>query len=218
MIKIKKKKNPYLSKYGYHFTNSFRLDNILNKGLLVNYNRGGFIAGLDAADADAVERRLAEVWMIDQISKYKFDSNKNYLDYFLFEFKTPLFFTDLPDINRFNTESMQDYADRYFDLILKIDVSEYNQYPDYHMLLIDYDCKIHYDNSFYFLIDIYTRLYQKLSKVLNNYPVIFRNFKAIPFEDLKTNENLQLEIISYTNCFCIDQDIPPEKIIDISYI
>lgn len=212
MIKIKKKKNPYLSKYGYHFTNSFRLDNILNKGLLVNYNRGGFIA-----DSEKYIDSYKE-WMIDQISKYKFDSNKNYLDYFLFEFKTPLFFTDLPDINRFNTESMQDYADRYFDLILKIDVSEYNQYPDYHMLLIDYDCKIHYDNSFYFLIDIHTRLYQKLSKVLNNYPVIFRNFKAIPFEDLKTNENLQLEIISYTNCFCIDQDIPPEKIIDISYI
>lgn len=166
--------------------------------------------------------------------------NVLYLDYFIFNRKRPLFFIDKPDIDRFTTKNMLDYAGSKFSLFLKIDVSDYYQYPDYHMLIIDYGCRIHYiDNSFYFLInqnkDLYSQytnininhdknLYSYLYDLLNKYGYItitinnVTKYTAIPFKDLKTNEELQLELISYTNCFCIDQNIPPENIIDMSYI
>ncbi len=218
-----------MSKYGYHFTNNYSIKDILSHGLLINYE----------------QKELPYYYKVTLIDLIKNNDNlpsRNvlFLDYFIFNRKRPLFFIDTPDINRFTTKSMLEYVESKFNLFLKIDVSDYNQYPDYHMLVIDYGCRIHYiDNNFYFLInhnkDLYSQyintninhnkdLYLYLYDILNYYDyktIIINNitkYTAIPFEDLKTNENLQLELIAYTNCFCIDQDIPPEKIIDISYI
>jgi len=222
MIKIvKRKKNPYLAKYGYHVTSKQNLDFILKKGLIPRNLRND----------------IGQYYMfpsLDSISAY------------FFNLKRPIYFLDVPNTKKITSSMREHFIDSGYNYILKVNVEEYNQEPDYNMLIIDYNFKIfRYDRfSNCFNIDvqpdiapfylnltsgkidfnkIYLTVYKNnknlsksLKSILSRYDSdLDSRMYTIPFTEIKDNEELQEEFIFYTDTFAVNEKIPTSKIEDI---
>lgn len=186
----KSKRNPYVVEYGYHLTHKKELSSILEKGLLPKYR------GLQSTSA-----------RLYNIQKDVYKSIR------------PIYFLTTPDIEKLTFNMKEDliYYLKY-DIILKVEVSNYNQIPDYNCLILDYgfDYKRrelylypHYHYSFY---EELHELLKILNKYKNDYQI------TIPLKELKQNEKLQKDLINFTKTFCIDEPIPAYKIKEIIYL
>lgn len=114
MIKRKvkqKRKNPYLVEYGYHFTNDYRLDSIMEKGLVPGFlNMDHYWEGC--------QKKLIE-------KLYK---------------KSPIYFSDTPNIKKLSNSLINRFKEAGYNTCLKVNVSSLDQSPDLFMLTYDYGC------------------------------------------------------------------------------
>jgi hypothetical protein len=105
ITKLRKRKNPYISTYGYHATNSDYLKSILANGLktkLLNKK-------------DNYER-----WVYNQI---------------LYNGRSPIYFLTVPNFSKVTEELKYTFSESKFDIILKVNVEKFNQLPDLYLLL-----------------------------------------------------------------------------------
>lgn len=227
-----KRRNPYMINIGYHFTKSSNLNSILDKGILP--------IRLDKELISHVENTLSEYNeenKKDDVIEI-IDEDLLFVEYFIFDKKRPIFLTTSDNINSDIETSIKDYI-RNKDLQLKIDCSSFKCFPDYHTLIIDHYLKIFLSNkSLYLCIDLFK---SKISKDIADYvmekytvfeydryykiPLFYRGnnsknirFTGISFKDLDKDATLQNMLIEYTKCFCINNLIPSDKILDISLI
>lgn len=177
MIRLTKKKhNPILADYGYHATSSKNLKSIKEKGLIPGYFEKKYI------DSDLVK-----------VSSYFYNN------------KQPIYFADLPDINRIPETLKYHFENQEYDIWLKVDVSDFNQYPDILMLILDFGFRIS-NNHLFPKYDIYYEHNKSLTKLLKKYD------EDIPFESLKTDDDLISELILLTGTFVVNQKITPNYI------
>lgn len=183
----KRKKNPYVVDYGYHLTNKDRISSILDKGLIPKYK------GHDVGNID--------------INNMQKDLYRNI---------RPIYFLDIPNVKKL-TKQMKAYIHDIagYDTMLKIDVRDYNQVPDYNSLILDYRFvyrKYNGEN------EPSLRVYKdhikdvKFKKTLSSYGKSDDYEIILPLSELKNNENLQAELIYFTETFCVDEIISPDKI------
>lgn len=226
MIKIK---NPYTTDVGYHFTESSNLNSILDKGIVP--------VKLDKELTSHAENTLLEYNKEnkkDNIIEI-IDEDLLFIEYFIFDKKRPVFLTISSNIET----SVKDYIESK-NLRLKLDCSSFDCFPDYHTLLIDHYFKIFLLNGILYLcIDLYK---SKISKDIAMYimekynatfkydfiskePLIYNEknlknirFVGISFKDLKKDIILHEMLINYTKCFCINNIITSDKILDMLLI
>lgn len=195
-IKIKrpkrlKRKNPYLADVGYHVTDSKNLQSILDEGFVRKY-------------AENYYHNYALLKIAD----------------FFFEGRRPIYFLDIDDLNKISPLMKIHLEEK--DLLLKVDVSDYDLQPDYNMLVIDYKFKIFSDikdKNFFLSIreeDLKFSPYQDLKNIFFNYGEIKNNgnWCCIPLKTIKNNDEIKEELIYFTETFCINEDIPPSKILE----
>jgi len=185
----KRKKNPYVVDYGYHLTNKDRVSSILEKGLIPKYK------GHNTSYADV------------------YDIQKD-----LYRNIRPIYFLDIPDVKKL-TKQMKVYIhEAGYDTMLKIDVRDYNQVPDYNSLLLDYRFiyrKYQGENEPGLRIFKDYVKDNKFKKILSSYYERDKYEFIIPLSELKNNEELQAELIYFTETFCVDEIISPDKIKEI---
>jgi len=185
----KRKKNPYVVDYGYHLTNKDRVSSILDKGLIPKYK------GHATSNTD-----------INDIQK---DLYRNI---------RPIYFLDIPNVKKL-TKQMKAYIHDIagYDTMLKIDVRDYNQVPDYNSLLLDYRFiyrKYRGENEPSLRVFKDYVKDNKFKKILSFYGRDEYEF-IIPLSELKNNEELQAELIYFTETFCVDEIISPDKIKEV---
>lgn len=182
MIKVKRKSNPYISEYGYHLTNSKNLNSILEKGLIPGFH----------------EKNYSPAGSFAQISRYFYNN------------KQPIYFLDTPNLNKIPETLQKHFQNVNYNVVLKVNVSKFNQLPDINMLVIDYDFQVigGFGNSILFSRKEFKNI-KSLNKILKKYDY------DIPFEELKNNEELQTELIFLTNTFTVNQKIDPKYIEEI---
>lgn len=136
-----KKRNPYVVEYGYHLTHKKELPSILEKGLLPKY-RG----------------KRTDTYSLMRVQNLLYDSIR------------PIYFLDIPNIKKL-TREMKDYISRMkYDMILKVDIKNYNQLPDYNSLIIDYGFRYQDEpeDNLYYIDDYYLNNKQNnLIKILS---------------------------------------------------
>lgn len=221
MIKRKSRKNPY--NIGYTFTSSDNVKSILKKGLIPTklFSR---------KDKDHVTSIVSDY---DFDSVYKMEESRIFfIEYYIFNKQRPLFFTNSENIEEIIHAHLKDYI-RMKNIMIKVDCSEYKQYPDYHTLIIDHYFEIFlHQNTFYFCINAYKSIISKdiYEYVKNKYNILFDRdlnritkirknmYAAIPFDDLSKDDLLNKMFIDYTNCFCINNKIPSDRILEIKEI
>lgn len=231
MIKIKR--NPYVINTGYHFTRSSNLNSILDKGISPIKLHEELICHIENTISEYNENNEKD--NIIEIT----DDDISIIEYYLFDRKRPVFLTTTIDID-FDIET---YVKSYIkdrNLRLKLNCSSFDCFPDYHTLLIDHYFKIFLLNEILYLcIDLYK---SKISKdiamyILEKYNITFKydfiskkpliyneknlkniRFVGISFKDLKKDVILHEMLINYTKCFCINNIISSDKILDMSLI
>lgn len=191
-IKRKRKKNPYLVDYGYHFTNSTNIPSIIKNGL---------IPGL---------RNNRDSLWYDWLSPCQ----KKLLGYF-YDNKSPLYFSDILDLRNLPASLIQHFNNNDYNRCLKVNVSKLNQLPDLFMLLIDYKCTCTSDDNGDYALNMYNLKYKKI-KSLNN--LLEKYDHIVPFNVLKTNESLQSELIMFTGTFVIVEKISSKYIEKVNII
>ncbi len=186
----RKRKNPYVVDYGYHLTNRDKVPSILEKGLIPKY-KGHATSNMD----------------INNIQKDLYQNIR------------PIYLLDIPNVKKL-TKQMKAYihAIADYDTILKIDVRDYNQVPDYNSLILDYGFEYRkYQNENEPGLRIFKDKIKdiKFKKILSSYGEDDEYEFIIPLSELKNNENLQAELIYFTETFCVDEIISPDKIKDV---
>lgn len=191
----RKRRNPFLVEYGYHFTNSENLDSIMKHGLVPGF-RG-------SQQLNDIGSDLWYDWLTPDKQKVA--------DYF-YNKKSPIYFSDIPDVRNLPETLIQHFKNSDYDRCLKVNVSKLNQLPDLFMLLIDY--KFHYSK---FKGNEYLSILFA-SKFKNNKSLTEQLSKydyELPFDALKHDEELQSELIFLTGTFVVNERIPPKYIEEI---
>ena len=186
----RKRRNPYLVEYGYHFTSDHRIDTIMKYGLVPGF-RGG-------------KNSLF----------YEFLSGckKKLIGYF-YNYESPIYFTDTPSIKNIPYTLVTHFENENYNRCLKVNVSRLNQLPDLFMLHVDYgcDCTSTDNGDFAFWMEpLKYKKIKSLNKVLDKY----ENF-IVPFYALKDDQELQSELIFLTGTFVVNERIPPKYIEEI---
>lgn len=177
MIKLNKKRNPIITDYGYHATNSDNMKSIIKLGLIPGFSEKKY------TDHD-----------LAKISSYFYNN------------KQPLYFADLPDIERIPETLVHHFKKKRYDIWLKIDVSSLNQLPDLLMLVLDF--RFHTFNNVLSAPDLFYKNNKSLTKVLKKYDY------DIPFDKLKTDDDLITELILLTGTFVVNRKISSSYIKD----
>lgn len=126
--------------------------------------------------------------------------------------KKPIYFLTKDDVKFLSTE-MQQYIVGY-EYLLKIEVSNYNQYPDFGSLQ-DYGVEIQkkYSKDLSHLFYIVKRNKKHTPKLLKKWFSILG--EEIPLTEFKTNPHLIKDCIATTHSFITLENIPIKKIIEI---
>lgn len=196
IIKTKRRRNPYLANVGYHVTNSENLQSILDNGFV---------------------RKYAE--------NYYYNYSLLEIADFFFEGRRPVYFLDIDNLDKITPLMKYHFEDK--DLLLKVDVSSYDLQPDYNMLFIDYDfiffdkdfnkesfrkrIEPYYMGTYNFELEDYPK---SLQKVFQKYGKSNEHYSAIPLRTIKNNNEIKEELIFFTETFCVNEDIPPSKILE----
>lgn len=206
MIKTKTKRQrnpPPIYKYGYHITPIENLENILTNGLKRELN----------VSIDYGKRKFQEK---------------------LYGTKSPIWLYTTSNFQHISSWS-KSYFYKYkyvgmnkLDLIiLKIDISNFEQYPDIEPLIHELDFDINIYNTMW---SNYSNKYVENSKLImywknlkNKIPSRFtqyiKNYKnIIPVSEFTKNINLIKDIMSFTHTLCIVQDIPSKCIVNYKNI
>lgn len=117
MIKLikKRKKNPNLVEYGYHFTRSTDIDSIMKQGLIPGFKINKNSRWYDWLSA----------------------CQKKIIGYF-YNNKAPIYFSDIPSTKNLPASLVEHFNAHDYNKCLKINVTNLNQLPDLFMLHVDY--------------------------------------------------------------------------------
>lgn len=182
------RKNPYISTYGYHLTNSKNLDNILRHGLKRKiYHK-----------KDNYER-----WVLNNV---------------LYGGKSPLyFFANLNFMKNASDLLQYTFEQNEADIILKVNVEKFNQladiphFLDFAEILVNFTKNI---NDTYLAKFENRRLEDPIAEKIFTYNT-FLTSNRLPLTRFLTNEKLNEDIIFYTETFCIAEDIPARYIEEV---
>lgn len=187
----KTRKNPYISTYGYHLTNSKNLDNILKHGL----KRKIFH-----------KKDNAERWIYNNV---------------LYGGKSPLyFFANLNFMKNASDLLQYTFEQNEADILLKVNVEKFNQLADIPHFLdfveIFLTCPEPEDYNKCYL-EAPDGIEDPVAEKIFTYNT-FLTSKKLPLKRFLTDEKLNEDIIFYTETFCIAEDIPAkyiEKVVKI---
>lgn len=187
MIKRKRKlkHNPYIVDYGYHLTSSDYLESILEKGLLPSKK-----------DIDYLYIRKA-------------------INYLIYDKLSPIYFLDIPNLNKIPLKLKDYFNQSGFDVLLKVNVSDFNQLPDVYALVADYGFRLYPEP---WLVEMQTGRY-KQDSTIGRLQKPFKKYAnadgEIPIQDFIKNEELATETIFFTETFCVNERIPPKNIVEV---
>lgn len=186
--KQKLKRNPYIVDYGYHLTSSKYLDSILEKGLTPSNKDISFLYIRKA------------------------------INYLIYDKLSPIYFLDIPDLKKIPKKLKTYFDESKFDILLKVNVSSFNQLPDVYALIADYKFDIFPEP---FIDEMRTGKY-KLNTVIGRVSKEFQKYTNedgdISIQEFIKNDDLATETIFFTETFCINEKISPkyiEQIINI---
>lgn len=185
----RKRKNPFLVEYGYHFTDEYNLESIMENGLVPGFKNNSWWYEYQ----DGCRKQIA-----DQIY------NK----------KSPIYFSDIPDDKNLPESLKSHFKNSNYNVSLKVDVSSLNQTPDIFMLIIDYGCSCVRDSLMISYLDVNPLRHKKIKSLTSE---IEKYDYEIPFYALKEDgdQDLQSELIFLTGTFVVNQKIPPKYIEEI---
>ncbi len=205
-------RNPSFYDFGYHITSTENLPSILKNGLIPNelFDRKGI--GPSAGKYPKYSIEIAE---------------------YLYNGKIPIYFLTTPSLKYLSEKfrAVMEYEKRSM-VMLKVDVSKFDQLPDIDFLRMDDVLNLQYyktgPNRNIPAIDFETRgkinvEYGVSSLKKNNITQIPPHLRkwmkiydwGIPVTEFKKNHKLTMDVIATTHTFCIAEPIPVKNIVGV---
>lgn len=182
---IKQRKNPYIVQYGYHVTKSEYVDSILREGLKPSKKDVSFLHARKA------------------------------INELIYNGYSPVYFLDLPDLNKIPKKLKDYFRDFKLDVLMKVDVEDFNQLADVYSLFADFNVRLWPEPGFKSNSELSFDITKNSPKYLKKY---VNDDDLIPVKEFISNEELATETIFHTESFCINQVISPKYIKDIMRI
>lgn len=179
------KKNPYIVDYGYHLTSHRNLKSILTNGFKRSLYK---------------QKSNYERWLLNNL---------------IYGGRSPIyFFTNSDPFKSMSPELEYSLKESEANILLKVDIRSFDQLPDIPHLLdegsflleIPDDINKSYLKLDYWESDKTQRIFTKYLNLLNY---------TIPIEKFKTNENLMIDTIFFTETLCVADEISPKYIKEI---